>query len=163
MPADSGLACLVMLARFHQIAADAEQLVHQFKMSGQGFGQTEILLAAKHLGLQARPVKTTLERLDRTPLPAMAVDSAGGYFILARVDADKALIHDPKAERPQVISRDELLARWTGELIQFRYGLVVAPNSVVTLPPNNNVVLALAEQVIVAIATIDDVISVVLG
>ena len=116
---DTGLTCLVMLARFHQIAADPDQLAHQFKASGEPFNKTEILLAAKHLGLQAKPVKTSLDRLDRTPLPAMAVDSSGGYFILARFDADKALIHDPKAERPQVVSRDELLARWNGELILF--------------------------------------------
>jgi len=116
---DTGLTCLVMLARFHQIAADPDQLAHQFKASGEVFGKTEILLAAKHLGLQAKPVKTTIDRLDRTPLPAMAADSSGGYFILARFDADKALIHDPKAERPEVVSRDELLARWSGELILF--------------------------------------------
>ena len=117
--ADTGLACLVMLARFHQIAADSEQLAHQFITSGQRFGKTEILLAAKHLGLQAKSIEASIERLDRTPLPAMAVDSNDGYFILARFDSDKALIHDPKAERPQVVSRNELLARWNGELILF--------------------------------------------
>ncbi|MDO9007800.1 MAG: ABC transporter transmembrane domain-containing protein, partial [Thiobacillus sp.] len=123
---DTGLTCLVMLARFHQIAADPEQLAHQFKVSGEPLGRPDILLAAKHLGLQAKPVKTTIDRLDRTPLPAMAVDKDGGYFILARFDADKALIHDPKAERPEVVTRDELLARWqsadkgqSGELILF--------------------------------------------
>lgn len=108
-----------MLARFHQIASDPEQLAHQFKPSGEVFGETEILLAAKHIGLQAKAVKTSLDRLDRTPLPAMAVDSTGSYFILARFDAEKALIHDPKAERPQVVSRAELLARWNGRLILF--------------------------------------------
>ncbi len=116
---DTGLTCLVMLVRFHQIAADPDQLAHQFKLSGDAFGKTEILLAAKQLGLQAKAVKTSIDRLDRTPLPAMAVDHEGGYFILARFDADKALIHNPKAERPQVVSRDELLARWSGELILF--------------------------------------------
>ena len=114
-PLDTGLACLVMLARFHQIAADPGQLAHQFKVSGEAFTQTDLLLAAKHLGLQAKVVKTTIDRLDRTPLPAMAIDGAGGYFILARFDNDTALIHDPRAERPQVISRDELLAHWGSE------------------------------------------------
>ncbi len=116
---DTGLACLVMLARLHQIAADSDQLAHQFKVSGEAFGQTDILLAAKHLGLQARAVRTSIDRLDRTPLPAMAVDSAGGYFILARFEGDKALIQDPRSEGPQVLSKEELLARWNGELILF--------------------------------------------
>ena len=109
---DTGLTCLVMLARFHQIAADPEQLAHQFKASADTFSKADILLAAKHLGLQAKLVKAAIDRLDRTPLPAMALDKDGSYFILARFDADKALIHDPKAERPEVVTRDELLARW---------------------------------------------------
>lgn len=116
---DSGLACLVMLARFHQIAADPGQLAHLFKTSGEPFGKTAILLAAKHLGLLAKSVSADTARLDRMPLPAMAVDRAGGYFIIARLEGDKGLIHDPCVERPQVVSRDELLARWSGELILF--------------------------------------------
>jgi ABC-type bacteriocin/lantibiotic exporter with double-glycine peptidase domain len=69
-PVDSGLDCLVIMARIHAIAADADQLSHEFKKAeGQPFGQTEILLAAKKLGLQASVVKTPLERLDKTPLP----------------------------------------------------------------------------------------------
>lgn len=116
---DAGLACLVMLARFHQIAADPDQLAHRFNVSGEPLGKTEILLAARHLGLQAKAVTSSMDRLDRTPLPALAVDRSGGHFILARFDADKVLIHDPRVERPQVISRDELLVRWGGELILF--------------------------------------------
>jgi subfamily B ATP-binding cassette protein HlyB/CyaB len=116
---DSGLACLVMLARFHQIAADPGQLAHSFKTPGEAFGKTAILLAAKHLGLRAKSVRTVIDRLDRAPLPAMAADHAGGYFIIARLEGDKVLIHDPRAERPQVVSRDELLTRWGGELILF--------------------------------------------
>jgi subfamily B ATP-binding cassette protein HlyB/CyaB len=106
-----------MLARFHQTAADPEQLAHQFKVSGAAFGKTEILLAAKQLGLQAKVVNTAMGRLDRTPLPALAMDRGGGYFILARFEGDKALIHDPQAERPQVMSHAALAARWNGELI----------------------------------------------
>jgi subfamily B ATP-binding cassette protein HlyB/CyaB len=109
---DSGLACLVMLARFHQVAADPDQLAHQFKTPERPFGRTEILLAARHLGLKAKVVRARIDRLAQTPLPAIAFDRAGGFFIVARCDADKALIHDPRAERPQVLSHEELRARW---------------------------------------------------
>jgi subfamily B ATP-binding cassette protein HlyB/CyaB len=49
-PIDTGLACLIMLARFHAIAVDPQQIAHEFKESGKPFGVTEILLAAKKLG-----------------------------------------------------------------------------------------------------------------
>lgn len=108
-----------MLARFHGVAADAAQLAHEFKGDGSPFGSNEILLAAKKLELKAKRVKADLGRLKTTPLPAMAIDVDGQFFILARVEEDQVLVHDPRIERPQLIGRDELTARWTGELILF--------------------------------------------
>jgi subfamily B ATP-binding cassette protein HlyB/CyaB len=113
---DTGLIALTMLARFHGVAAEPAQLAHEFG-EGQPFGVAQILLAAKQLGLKAKPVKTSFERLLTTPLPAMAVAGDGRFFILAKVEDDAVLIHDPAAARPQTLTRAELLERWQGELI----------------------------------------------
>ncbi|MBX3647514.1 MAG: type I secretion system permease/ATPase [Rhodocyclaceae bacterium] len=116
---DTGLVGLAMLARFHGVAADPDQLAHDFKEPGRPFGTAQILLAAKHLGLKAKRVRTDWVRLERTPLPALAVDYDGRYFILARLDGDQVLIQDPRLERPQVLSQADFTARWNGELILF--------------------------------------------
>ncbi len=116
---DTGLTCLIMLARFHSLAVDGEQIAHEFRQPGHPFGNSEILLAGKKLGLVCKPVKTQIERLASTPLPAMARDKDGSYFIIAKTEGDKFLIHDPRVERPEIISRDELVARWTTDMILF--------------------------------------------
>jgi len=117
---DTGLACLVMLARFHSVAASAEQLAHEYVAQGQQFGKAEILLASRQLQLKSKSVRSKFDRLPQTPLPAIACADDGSYFIIARVDQDKILIHDPRAQRPQVLTADELKARWSGELILIR-------------------------------------------
>lgn len=117
---DTGLACLIMLARFHNVAASAEQLYHEFSFDKQLFAQRELLLAARKLGLKAKAVKTSLARLGKTPLPAIAIDHDGRFFIIARLDQGKALIQDPRAERADVISFEELQNRWSGQLILLR-------------------------------------------
>lgn len=117
---DSGLACLVMLARFHGIAASPQQLAHEYAQSGHSFGKAEILLAARALGLKAKPARSLAERLPHCPLPAIALDHDGHFFIIARIDGDKALIHDPVAQRPEVIDLSPLSARWSGELLLIR-------------------------------------------
>ncbi|PAB36982.1 type I secretion system permease/ATPase [Pseudomonas savastanoi pv. nerii] len=117
---DTGLASLVMLARFHQVAASPEQLAHEFGSPDQCLSQDSLLLAARKLGLKAKAAKTTTERLDRTPLPAIAADNNGGFFIIARLDQGKALIHDPLAQRPEVVTFEALQARWTGQLLLIR-------------------------------------------
>ncbi|NQD97170.1 type I secretion system permease/ATPase, partial [Pseudomonas sp. CrR25] len=80
----------------------------------------ELLLAAKRLGLKAKSARSSLARLSHTPLPAIATDGDGRFFIIARLDDGKALIHDPQAQRPEVLSFEELETRWSGELILIR-------------------------------------------
>ncbi|MBD9680644.1 type I secretion system permease/ATPase [Pseudomonas sp. PDM18] len=117
---DSGLECLVTLARFHGIAASGEQLRHEFADSSELFNRDQLLLAARKLGLLTKAVHTRPERLAQTPLPAIAETSDGGFYILARVDQGQALIQVPGAPRPQTLSLDELAGQWNGRLILLR-------------------------------------------
>ncbi|MFM8331840.1 MAG: type I secretion system permease/ATPase [Candidatus Methylumidiphilus sp.] len=119
---DTGLACLIMLARVHGLAADADQLRHEFGESGESgsvFGKTEILLAAKKLGLDAKAVNAKPQRLPKTPLPVLALGHNGRYVILARADASQVLIHDPLVGRPQTLPLAEFAQSWAGVLILF--------------------------------------------
>ena len=116
-PLDTGLVCLVLLARFHQAAAEAAQLAHEFGQAGSAFATREILLAARKLKLKARAAQTSPERLARTPLPAIAAGLDGGWFLIARAEGDKVLIQDPREQAPRILSHDELMARWSGQLI----------------------------------------------
>ncbi|MHC8301730.1 type I secretion system permease/ATPase [Pseudomonas sp. ZS1P83] len=117
---DTGAVCLVVLARFHNIAASVEQLRYQLSSSVQLLSQSELLLAARKLGLKSKLVQTTISRLDRTPLPAIATDRDGSFFIIAKIDNGKALIQDPCCNGPEVISLEHLEARWTGALVLVR-------------------------------------------
>lgn len=119
-PLDTGLACLAMLARFHNVAVSPEQLAHEYLASGKQFAKAEILMAARKLTLKAKAISTSVERLEQTPLPAIACANDGSFFIIARVDQDKALIHDPRSRRPHSIERTALAERWDGELILLR-------------------------------------------
>jgi ATP-binding cassette, subfamily B, bacterial HlyB/CyaB len=115
---DSGLACLVMLSQFHAVAADPEKLRHEFSRDGQAMDVVDILNAAKSLGLVAARRQPSRVRLALAALPAIAAAKDGGFFILARVDQDKALVQEPGASGPQVLELAALFERWSGELIQ---------------------------------------------
>ena len=119
-PTDSGLECLVTLARFHGIAASAEQLRHELAHSSLLFGRDQLLLAARQLGLLAKAVDTQPQRLAQTPLPAIAEAADGTFFILARVDQGQALIQVPGQPRPQTLALDDLTHLWSGRLILLR-------------------------------------------
>jgi subfamily B ATP-binding cassette protein HlyB/CyaB len=111
----SGMAALVLMARLFGIAVSPEQLRHQ--AGGERFDIPEILRGAKALGLKARRINSDWSRLAATPLPAIARRRDGSFLILGRVVEDRALVQDPAAPRPQLISGAELEAEWTGELV----------------------------------------------
>lgn len=114
---DTGLLSLVLVARFFGLPADAAQLEHRFAKPGTLFAGTELLRAARHLGLKARHVVSRLDRLINTPLPAIARHKDGHYFVLAKIDGDKVLIQDPLEARPLALPRAIFAEAWSGDLI----------------------------------------------
>lgn len=127
-PVDSGLWCLRSMAGFHGIAADEASLRHQF---GDTFDNQTLLLAAKSLGMTARLTRQDVSRLDKAPLPAVARDKEGKYFLLARFNPGKApesatsaaaqpqVLIQRQGQPPAVLPLAEFLASWTGELLFF--------------------------------------------
>lgn len=115
---NSGLACLLMMASLHGIAADAAQLLHRF--GREQFSVQTILLAAKSLGLKARMVEQAIARLNRAPLPAIGLDQEGMFFLVGKVDVGpsgwRVLIQRPGQEA-QVMALAEFQQCWSGKLI----------------------------------------------
>ncbi len=115
-----------MVARFHQVAADPAHLAHQLGWSPSHQPTTDdLLLAAKHLGLKAKLVRSTTQRLALTPLPALALvrDAEGQVrtVILAQCDNQRVLFQDPSGAiqngRPVIEPLATFEAMWTGQLM----------------------------------------------
>jgi len=115
--ADQPLQGLVLLAQFHGIAANAEQLRHEAGRGSGLFDETALLLAAKKLGLKARVIRQPAERLDRVALPALALQRDGTAFVVAKVGDGKVLIHDLGLLRIRILSRDDFAAHYDGRLL----------------------------------------------
>jgi ATP-binding cassette, subfamily B, bacterial HlyB/CyaB len=116
---DTGLICLLILGRFFGLPADGDQLRHQFSESGKVLTDTDLLRAAKHIGLKAGILNAEWSKLATAPLPALARCKDGRYLVLAKVNGDKVLIQDPLVGRPQSLPRAEFEEVWSGQLILF--------------------------------------------
>lgn len=130
-PGFSGLKCLALVARFLGCAADAEQIHHQLGLSGRPVSADDLIRAARGLSLKSRAAKFEaspdgLRRLGSGTLPCIletrptevdASEPAAEFVVLARIEGDKALIHDPQEERPVLLSVEELAARLSGRAV----------------------------------------------
>jgi len=112
---DSGLLALVLLLRMNGIAAEAEQIRHRIGLGTIGI--TEMLRCARDLGLKTRNIKTNWARLTRTPLPAIAALTDGGFLIIGSACDDKVLIQRPPGLQPEVMSKVAFEELWDGRLV----------------------------------------------
>jgi subfamily B ATP-binding cassette protein HlyB/CyaB len=115
-PSDTGLDCLVQIARYHQIAADAGQISHASGLQ-RAFGVDDLVIAARRLGLKASAVHSDESRLPDTPLPALVELEDGCFLLLAGLRDDQVLVRDPREAGPRSISKTEFLQRWSGRLV----------------------------------------------
>ena len=114
---DTGLLCLLILAQYYDLPVNGSQLRHQFARSGQKLSETELLRAAKNLGLKAGLVTSDWNKLQAASLPAMAKLVDGGYLVVAKVEDEKVLVQNPTEGYSLVLSRDRFELIWSGELV----------------------------------------------
>ncbi len=81
---DSGLIALILVAQLHGIAAEEAKLTHEFGVDP--FTIPVLLRAAQFLGMSARLVEHDPARLAQTPLPAIARNWLGEFFIVGKLD-----------------------------------------------------------------------------
>jgi len=116
-PIDSGLASFALVLRILGIAAAPEQIAHKLDLGRGAMTPTDMLRYARAIGLKARLVSTRAARLDKTPLPAIALRPDGRCFVLAKAGDGKALIQDPAQPRPTTVTLEQLSAMWDGRLV----------------------------------------------
>jgi subfamily B ATP-binding cassette protein HlyB/CyaB len=120
---DSGILALVVLAQFHQVTVDPEQIRKEFGANGRDLTPQEVLRAARAVGFRARRATPGVRGLKNEILPAIGVGIEGGFFILARVGEDvngsvpRVLVQEFIPEALRTVTHEELCRIWTGEAI----------------------------------------------
>ena len=122
LPDDSGLMAFAALLAMHRIAVDPAQLRHSLGHQRDIDADDLRRLAKREEGVKAKVIRTSFDKLERTPLPALA-NGPNGWFLIGRVAGDEALVQIPSrvAEpgNPGIskLTREQLDAIWSGELV----------------------------------------------
>ena len=83
-PLDPGLRALCGIAAYYRIAADPVQLARALALGERAADETDLIRAAKLVGLKARlAVKVDAERLMTLPTPAIVRMAGGAVMVLA--------------------------------------------------------------------------------
>lgn len=118
-PLDMGLRALCGIAAYYRIAADPVHLRRELALVGRDAGLTDLLRAAKLIGLKARLANRRQEKdLARTPAPAIAELKEGGFVVFGgRMPNGLLRIVDPVTGIDRLLPADELLLEIEPHLI----------------------------------------------
>jgi ATP-binding cassette, subfamily B, bacterial HlyB/CyaB len=115
--ADTGLIALCLIARHLGVPANPMILGRHHLVAGTVASKEDLIRIARRLGLRGRLVKTHWDRLAKTPLPAIILNTDGQFSVISRVIDGRAAVHSPGAARPHLLERSEFEAAWTGDVI----------------------------------------------
>ena len=117
---DTGLACLMTVANYHEINFKKSQIQHNFLYDGKNMSTLDILRVAKKNGLKSKFIRNVrLEKLYKLTLPVIVENIDGDFLVVAGIKDEKMLIFDPYDDVPKQISTDEFLSFWSGKVILF--------------------------------------------
>jgi len=119
-PVEGALAALALLFRFHGLGFDVEGARRELP-GPEVPTPSDLVRLSRRRGLKAKAVSSNVQRLSGIALPAIAQGRDGGYFVIAQMgggaEGGKVLVQDVKAGRPEVLTVDALIERWSGHLV----------------------------------------------
>ena len=131
--ADTGLQSLALVASFHRIACDVDQLRHELGLGNRAVHSGDVVRAGRKLRLKVRRLtKQRPASLKGVPLPAMLERKDGRFVIYGRLHEDGRMRMVDAVTR-EVINptAEEWAAEWTGTVILFarRFTLEALPGA----------------------------------
>ncbi len=117
---DCGAACVAMLCRAFGHDVSMTSIRYAVGTSTDGTTLRGLIRGGDEIGLEMRPIKSSPDRVDTLPLPAIVHWQGNHWIVLHRIDGDKLRVADP-GRGLRTVSRAELEEKWSG------YAALAAP------------------------------------
>lgn len=127
--ADCGATCLAMIAQYWGKRINLNTLRSLTGVGRSGASLKALGQAAERLGFQARPVRSSFNRVAEQTMPWIAHWQGDHYVVVYRVKRNRVVLADPALGR-RSISLAEFQASWTG------YALLLSPTTLLQAMPS---------------------------
>lgn len=115
---DSGLACFMILMKYHGIPITKDQAEQLFVFDeDRTASEIDIIQSAKKLKMRAKLCKLNINKLKDIASPIIAKNNNNDFFIIAKSKDDQFMILYSDRTQPEIKSRDDLKEIWDGTAI----------------------------------------------
>jgi len=113
---DGGAWALALCLQVLGLAADSERIRHEAG-NPAALTEAELLRATRAFPVKAKAVATSIDRLGKIPMPALAALRSGGYAAIGKVVENRLLLQGQQDPAPRIVSLEDFAREWTGRLI----------------------------------------------
>jgi subfamily B ATP-binding cassette protein HlyB/CyaB len=113
---DNGAWSLALALHLLGIVADPEKIRHEAGKAGP-LDEADLLRAARKFAVKATTLSSSIGRLRKTPLPALARLRSGGFVVVGRITDGEVLIQGYDDQAPRLLSHAAFESAWSGRLI----------------------------------------------
>ncbi|WP_028628522.1 peptidase domain-containing ABC transporter [Metapseudomonas resinovorans] len=110
---ECGLACLVMIAGYHDLHLDLISLRRRFSISLKGTNLAQLVRYAQILDFSCRPLRLELEDVGKLRLPCILHWNMNHFVVLEKVRGNRLYLLDPAVGR-RALSLSEASTHFTG-------------------------------------------------
>ncbi|MFB2659100.1 type I secretion system permease/ATPase [Shewanella xiamenensis] len=121
---NSAIQCLTLIARFHQIPAEPSALLREFQYDESNedkslLANINLIRAAKSIGLKAKFITDTTDKLTTYVLPAIGQHRDGHFFVIVKIAKNEVLVQEVTGSNLGLTSYTfaEINEIWSGDLL----------------------------------------------
>jgi ATP-binding cassette, subfamily B, bacterial HlyB/CyaB len=112
---DQGAWSLALALHLLGIVADPAKIQHD--AGSESLDIDDVLRATLQFPVKAKAVRSSIPRLAKTPLPALALMQDGGFAVIGKVTDEHILVQGMGDPAPRLLSFAAFAAEWGGRLI----------------------------------------------
>jgi ATP-binding cassette, subfamily B, bacterial HlyB/CyaB len=114
-PLDSAAVALALVLQVLGLPANPAEILHR---SGSiSLSVTDMLRVARRYPVKAKFTRTSVDRLQSIPLPALAQLKDGGWIVIGALKDNQLLIQTPGAAAVELVTLDALAPLWDGRVL----------------------------------------------
>ena len=120
-PIETGLPALALIANFHRLSCNAEQVRHELGLGHKILDAADLVRASKLVNLKARRLqRQKIDVLATVPMPALVQMKDGSFLIFGRrYDDGKMRLVNAATREVRNLTAEELAAEWSGTVLLF--------------------------------------------